>query len=261
MLLCSKEIANQAMCLWVFFCPDLYFFGYNAAIAEYFRCLRFSDFDGNFYSTLWFSTVVKRIPDTDIVFAISATSEKWLENFQQMQDTITSVLDTYSMDVIRVGVIVFGQDTEALPIQQNLDSNLQTAIGNLIPKFGNPDIPSAIKEAIKMFKNSGRPSARRVLVVISDQASDTSQEDIKAEAERLTQEDIILISVVIGDQADPKELEKFTPHNVTETTSDEDPKELASKIMVLVLTGKSVNFFTAVFVNTCSTFYTQPVTI
>ena len=55
--------------------------------------------------------------------------------------------------------------------------------------------------------------------------------------------------------------EKFTPHNVTETTSDEDPKELAGKIMVLVLTGKSVNFFTAVFVNTCSTFYTQPVTI
>ena len=251
------------MCLWGFFCPDLYFFGYNAAIVEYFRCLRFSDFDSNSYSTLWFSAAVKqqRIPDTDIVFAISATSEKWLENFQQMQDTITSVLNTYSMDVIRVGVIVFGQDTESLPIQQNLDSNLQTAIGNLIPKFDNPDIPSAIKEAIKMFKNSGRPSARRVLVVISDEASDASQEDIKAEAERLTQQDIILISVVIGDQADPKELEKFTSHNVTETTSNEDPKELASKIMVLVLTGKSVNFFTAVFVNTCSTLYTQPVTI
>ena len=252
------------MYLCFFFVLIFIFFGYNATIAEYFRCLRFSDFDSNFYSTLWFSTAVKqqRIPDTDIVFAISATSsEKWLENFQQMQDTITSVLDTYSMDVIRVGVIVFGKDTEALPIQQNLDSNLQTAISNLIPKFGNPDIPSAIKEARKMFKNSGRPIARRVLVVISDGASDASQEDIKAEAERLTQEDIILVSVVIGDEADPKELEKFTSHNVTETTSDEDPKELAGKIMVLVLTGKSVTFFTAVFVNTCSTLYTQPVTM
>lgn len=216
----------------------------QTTIAEYFRCSRFSDIDSYSYSTLWFSTAVKqqRIPDTDIVFAISATSQKWLENFQQMRDTITSVLDTYSMDVIRVGVVVFGQDTEALPIQQNLDSNLQTAISKLIPKFGNPDIPSAIKEAIKMFKNSGRPGARRVLVVISDRASDASQEDIKAEAERLTQQDIILISVVIGDEADPKELENFTSHNVTETTSDEDPKELAGKIMVLVLTGKSVNF-------------------
>ena len=206
---------------------------------------RFSDFDSNSYCTLWFFTAVKqqRIRDTDIVFAISATSQKWPENFKQMRETITSVLDTYSMDVIRVGVIVFGQDTEALPIQQNLDSNLQTAISKLIPKFGNPDIPSAFKEAIKMFKNSGRPIARRVLVVISDRASDTSQEDIKAEVERLKQEYIILISVVIGDEADPKELGNFTSHNVTETTSDEDPKELAGKIMVLVLTGKSVNFY------------------
>ena len=187
-----------------------------------------------------FSAAVKEqhIPETDIVFAITATSQKWLANFQQMQDTINSILDTYSMDVIRVGVIVFGRDTEALSIQQNLNNNLQTAVGRLIPKFGTPDLDSVLKEARKVFKDSGRPNARKVVVVISDKASDSSYDDIKAEAEHLKEEDIVIVSVVIGEDADASELEGFTPHNVTKATIYEDPKKLAMKIIALVLKGK-----------------------
>lgn len=193
--------------------------------------------------TLRFIVVIdkQRVPETDIVFAITASSDEWLANFQQMKDTINSILDTYSMDMIRVGVIVFGRDTETITLQENLNGNLQTAVSGLFPKFGIPDLESALKEARRVFKTSGRPNARRVLVVISDRASDSSYDDLKAEADRLKEEDIMLISVVIGQEADAKELTDFTPHNVTEATADEDSKKLGIKIMVLVLTGKLIN--------------------
>jgi len=155
-----------------------------------------------------------------------------------MKDTITSILDTYSMDMFRVGVVVFGRDTDApISIQQNKNNNVQTDVARLIPEFGVPDLDSALSEARRVFKTSGRPDARKVIVVISDSGSDSSHGDVKAEADRLKEDDIMLISVVIGKDADPKELEKFTPHEVTKTTTDEDPKELGNKIIILVLKG------------------------
>lgn len=156
-----------------------------------------------------------------------------------MKDTITSILDTYSMDVIRVGVVVFGSNTDAaISIQDNLNNTVQIAVKRLFPQFGVPDLDEALSEARKVFKASGRPDARKVIVVISDSASDSSYGDIKAEADSLKQDDIVLISVVIGKDADPNELKEFTPHKVTETTTDEDPEELGKKIMELALKGK-----------------------
>lgn len=156
-----------------------------------------------------------------------------------MKDTITSILDTYSMDVIRVGVVVFGSDTEAaISIQQNTNDNVQTDVKRLFPKFGVPDLDSALSEARRVFKTSGRPDARKVVVVISDRGSDSSYGDVKAEADRLSEDDIMLISVVIGKDANPKELKEFTPPEVTEATTDQDPKELGEKIIELALKGK-----------------------
>ena len=147
------------------------------------------------------------------------------------------------MDVIRVGVVVFGSNTEAaISIQGNTNNNVQTDVKRLFPKFGVPDLDSALSEARRVFKTSGRPNARKVVVVISDRGSDSSYGDVKAEADLLMEDDIMLISVVIGKDADPKELEEFTPHEVTETTTDEDPKELGKKIIILVLKGKLMLF-------------------
>lgn len=156
-----------------------------------------------------------------------------------MKDAITSILDTYSMDVIRVGVVVFGSDTDAaISIQENKNNTVQTDVKRLFPRFGVPDLDRALNEARRVFKSSGRLDARKVVVVISDRGSDSSYGDVKAEADRLREDDITLISVVIGKDADPKELEEFTPHEVTKATTDEDPKELGEKIIILVLKGK-----------------------
>lgn len=145
------------------------------------------------------------------------------------------------MDVIRVGVVVFGKDTEVIDIQQTLSKDLQMAVNKLFPKFGDLDLDNALKESRRLFKNTGRPNARKVLVVISDKASGSTYNDVKSEAGLLKEEDIVLISVVIGQEADAKELIDFTPFNVTKTTAEEDPKELAKEIMVLVLTGERIS--------------------
>ena len=180
------------------------------------------------------------ISEIDVVFAITATSTDWSATFQQMKDTITSVLNTYSMDMIRVGVIVFGIDAETeIQLQENLDDNLQNSVSILFPKFGVPDLDKALNEARRLFAASGRPNARKVLVVISDRDSSSSPSDIKSESKRLDDEEIVVVSVVIGKEIDPKELVDSTPYKVIDATKDDDPIVLGRKIMELVLKGKT----------------------
>ena len=59
-------------------------------------------------------------------------------------------------------------------------------------------------------------------------------------AKELYGEDVIIVPVAIGDEADPSELEKMTAHkdNVIEESKDISPEELAKKIMEKSFGGK-----------------------
>lgn len=56
----------------------------------------------------------------------------------------------------------------------------------------------------------------------------------------MIEENIVLISVVIGNEVDFKELKKFIFYEVMKIILDENLKELGEKIIILVLKGKKV---------------------
>lgn len=56
----------------------------------------------------------------------------------------------------------------------------------------------------------------------------------------MIEENIVLISVVIGNEVDFRELKKFIFYEVMKIILDENLKELGEKIIILVLKGKKV---------------------
>lgn len=98
-----------------------------------------------------------------------------------MKDTIKEISKKYGTNKIRYGLIVFGSKaTITIPFRttsispEDVSSYLDTVRKN--DRQGNLDL--ALEEAKKMFLGA-RPTAKKILVVITDKASDSYGEDIE----------------------------------------------------------------------------------
>ena len=177
------------------------------------------------------------IPEVDLGFALSATSTAHNETFKLMKDIITYVIDTYGTQKIHYSVLVYG-DTATIEINfgQTPPSpqQLKTAVEKLRVGTGIPSLADALAKAMKMFEDDNRrPLTRKVLVIMADSKSGSSVDDVKKAAKPLEDQDIEVIPVVVGEEADPGELGNTTPDktNVIETGKEDDPKVVGEMIM------------------------------
>ena len=181
--------------------------------------------------------VQQPIPEVDLGFALSASSVLHNETFKLMKDIITYIIDTYGTQKIHYSVLVYG-DTATIQINfgQTPPSpqQLKTAVEKLRFGTGTPNLAGAMEKAIKMFEDDDRrPLTHKVLVIMADSRSGSTEDEIKKAARSLEEKDIEVIAVAIGEEAVPVELGKTTPDktNVIETDKDEDPKMVGEKIM------------------------------
>ena len=100
-------------------------------------------------------------------------------------------------------------------------------------------IPSSVLSP-QEFTSNGRPNARRILVVISDNRSTSNLKNVTDEARDLEMEDTRVIPVAMGGDADLYELQKITPwiDDIVETEKDDNPFRIAEKILMNGLKGK-----------------------
>ena len=106
--------------------------------------------------------------------------------------------------------------------------------------FKGPDLEKALKESLEMFEGAGaRPSARKVLVMIMDKKSGVPASLIDDAANGLYDNNVKVIPVAVGKEADVKELEKSTKdkNNLIEAPKDFVPDKLGDTIMRKVLKG------------------------
>lgn len=92
----------------------------------------------------------------------------------------------------------------------------------------------------KEFTSEGRPNAKRVLVVITDKRSTSKLKNVTNEAKELEMEDIRVIPVAMGGEADLNELQKITPwlDDIIQTEKDDNPYKVAVKILSTALEGR-----------------------
>ena len=176
------------------------------------------------------------------MFAISATASDSQQTFLVMKQVIKSIFEKHGVDSIRPAIIVFG---DVASVRLNFDekitdlNDLKQLIDNLTPNSGTPDLDEALSLAKTVFAEA-RPHAKKVLVIICDDRSDSKPWEIKSNARELEEEEIEVIPVGIGVEVYLPQLRVTTPdkENVIEASKDDDVDDLADKIVDLMLKSK-----------------------
>lgn len=188
--------------------------------------------------------ILSEVPEVDLAFAISAASVGAVENFEKAKEVIKSIIDTYAMNKLRYGVIVFGSSAAirvSFGEQFADDEELKTFITLLSGVNEPPALDEALKKGKELFESAKeRRNARKILVVIADKKSTSDLEKLKDSAKVLEEGGIIVIPVGIGDESDLTELEATTPDktNLVNVSSEVVPVDLKNKIMNKVFKGK-----------------------
>lgn len=166
------------------------------------------------------------------------------DNFEKAKEVIKSIIDTYAMNKLRYGVIVFGSSASirvSFGDDYTTDANLKDVITFLSGPNERPALGEALKKGKELFDEAPeRPNARKVLVLITDMKSTSELDDLKATAKMLEDDGIKVIPVAIGDDVDHLELDETTSDskNVVNVTTDVDVIVLKEKIMSKVFKGK-----------------------
>ena len=177
-----------------------------------------------------------------MAFAISANAALDSdENFQKMKDIIDWVITKYGVGKIQFGVVVFGNTpTVVVSFTQPVnDEQLKNIIQNTTINREGSNLESALGEVRNLFQLSPRPDAKRVLVLVTDEQSDSSLEDVKDSAEGLWRSRIKIIPVAFGREADPDEIKVTTSEkdNLIDVPNTDNPDAVAEEIMEKVLEG------------------------
>lgn len=191
---------------------------------------------------------LKPTPEIEICFAFSATGTDSGKTSMLMKNTINKIIDKYGAVKLHYLAVVFGTQarTEISFRDQNLnDQALISYISRIRQPSGSPRLDIALQEAKKAFDESPRrPGVKRVLVVFIDNKSVGDTDDMKKlqAAKELYGGDVSIITVAIGEEADPNELGKVTSRkdNLIKESKDVDPGELAKQIMEKTFGGKSL---------------------
>ena len=188
------------------------------------------------------SLLGKQVQDVDVVFAISATASDAQQTFSVMKDVMKTIFEKQGVDSMRLAIIVFG---DAVSVRLSFDEEvteleeLKERIDNLPRNTGTPDLNAALVEGNSLLAEA-RPNAKKVLVIISDDTSDSKPWEIRANARELEEEEIEVVPVGMGNEVDLKQLEHTTPHkdNLITAEKEDDTDDLADEILEKILRSK-----------------------
>ena len=199
----------------------------------------------NLYDCAILSTVRPKVPDIDLIFALSSTSNKSDETLPQMRDIMKATVNTYGSSNIRYGIITFG-DTVRKELDLNrtfLNEDTLKGFIDLIPKAtGRPALVDALQEAESMFMAaaSDRPAAKKVLVVLTDRKSINSEDELKNKSLTFIKMKVRIIALSIGGEANSTELEIITAssRDVIAVMKGDDPQKICENVMDRIQDGK-----------------------
>lgn len=168
-----------------------------------------------------------KVPEIDLVFAITATTGAVEAIFHRMRDAVKIITDTYGMNKLRYSVIRYGSTADTVfdfKMSFSTRESLKYFIERLRRIPGGPDTLAALEKANEVIKDSGtRPTAKTVLVLITDGATPERPLEVNKSIEAIEKEGVPVLGFVVR-------------NNV-------ESRDLAEKVMKKVLAGKSVCVF------------------
>ena len=163
-----------------------------------------------------------------------------------MKSTIKKFINTYGVNKVRYGIIVYGASVirvvdfnSTFPISA---SDLKTAIDKQPALIGGPFLKGALQEAFRVFEETvGRPGAKKVLVVITDKNSGAPPKTLATAVRDLEDKGVLVISVGVGEDVKRSELNVISPNpmDVISARLNVNPTVLAERIMDRILRRKT----------------------
>ena len=173
-----------------------------------------------------------KVPDIDVVFALTATIGDVDDTFQRMKDAVEIITDTYGIHTLRYSFIVYGSIPNiAFDFKTNFPrrESLKYYIEQSQRVTGRPDTKRTLEEAMQVIEGSSlRPSAKKILVLLTDGPSYDDPQGVEKAIQALNKKGIpVLIFDLVNNP--------ITDFEVPKTV---EPRELAEKVMEKVLAGK-----------------------
>ena len=186
------------------------------------------------------------MPNIDLVFAISATSANSNQSYDLMKNTIKQFIDQYGVDKIHYSLIVYGDSVERVVNFNHTfppsASDLKAAIDAQLPISRGPFLEGALEEAFNVFNETeGRPDAKKVLVVMTDENSDADSNSLSTAVKPVEDLGVLVLSVGAGSDVNRNELSVISPNplDVISPALGENPSALTDRIMDRILRRKT----------------------
>ena len=201
-----------------------------------------------------FLTVFSPHIELDVTFALSATSVQSQKTFVLMRGTIISIINRYGIDRIHYSAIVFGSGipTTSFDFASNIpdQDELIRIVIRLRKRDGRPDLEQALEEAKRIFElREVRPNARRILVVIMDDATVSSREELNKVVHSLVKNSVFIVGVGIGSSVNATDLLIITrqEQHILIVKTNKVGDELAEEIMRVIDPRVARKFFSFLF--------------
>lgn len=181
----------------------------------------------------------------DIAFAISATAHQSDANFMKVKDTVKQFVDRFGVHGrVHYALMTFGDPpTKDLQFSDKMAS--PSTLKELIDGIGKPSREAALDEALSAAKllfspgAGGREDAEKILIVMTDRESDSSNKDVMMSAKQLKNEGIRVIAVPLGDEDNLNEVEVIVSigEDVIKPKTTDKPRHISDEIVGNILNG------------------------
>lgn len=182
----------------------------------------------------------------DLAFVVSTTAVNFENNLKKTKDIIKDIVEKYGINKMHYSLGTLGSKLNIIvKFSQEVDSNAEfmALVDNIPAVKGEFDLAKSLEEASVMFteENGGRPNAKKILVVIIDNKSDSTGDEIE-DAASLAKEAGVRVIPVGLDKADQGELDKTTPvdEDLLTPSGDKTAEEIAKDIMDRALNGENI---------------------
>ena len=173
----------------------------------------------------------------DIAFVISSKAVDQDKNFETMKEIVKGTIEKFGLSRVRYSLITFGE-TPDVKIRFDNVFDYETEIVKLVDtvekELGDAMLHKALEEVRYLFAvaEDTRPNASRILVVITEKTSDSTEDDVQLAAKKLLHDGVRVIAIALGDDFDRVSPEFIKPDEKS------FPEDVVKQLVDTVLNGR-----------------------
>ena len=164
-----------------------------------------------------------------------------ITRFDTEKEMAKEMIDNEKDKDILYATIVYGKDASVKSKFKDMPdkTSLKKFIDSLTWKENGKYLHHPLAEADKIFKEHGRPEARKVTIVFVTGKVDSTTTELKKAARKLNDNGVKIIVVKLGTDPDDKRLKAITPEkNIVKVKENSDPKKSAKLVDEQRMKGK-----------------------